>query len=153
MGRRVGKLPELYQEGSYKKTKSGKIINLGKPIRTPTSNAWAASRSTGKQSHPPSVPLRHFEEENDMDTGLDYFDLDSQLPSQEEVCPSYGKVASQILFMNKWAQQFYRLKMSTWTSGYQSVWPICRGLLLQKVLIPTPVFAARRLLVGYAIAA
>ena len=50
---------------------------------------------------------------HDMDTGLDYFDLDSQLPSQEEVCPSYGKVASQILFMNKWAQQFYRLKMST----------------------------------------
>ena len=113
MGQRAGKLPELYQEGSYKKTKSGKIVNLRKPIRILTGNASVASRSTGEQSHPPSVLLWHFGEENDMDTGLDYFDLDSQLPSQEEVCCLYGKVASQILFMNKWAQQFYRLKIST----------------------------------------
>ena len=113
MGQRAGKLPEQYQEGSYKKTKSGKIVNIGKPIRTSTRNASEASRSTGEWPHPPSVPLRHFGEENNMDTGLDYFNLDSQLPSQEEVQCSYGKVASQILFMNKWAQQFYRLRIST----------------------------------------
>ena len=99
MSRRAQKLPEEYQEGSYKRRKSGKNVNVGKPIKNSTRNASGTSGSgsrTSARSQPPPVPLRHFGEQNDMDTGLDYFNLDPQLPTLEEVRRSYGKVRLQI---------------------------------------------------------
>src|ERR1700735_1981 len=93
MSRRAQKLPEEYQEGSYKRRKSGKVVNVGKPIKSSTRNA---SGATSEHSQPPPVPLQHFGEQNDMDTGLDYLDLDSELPSLEEVRRSYGKVSFQM---------------------------------------------------------
>lgn len=98
MSRRAHKLPDEYQEGSYKRRKSGKVVNVGKPIKTSTCNASGASGSASGCSQPPPVPLQHFGEQNDMDTGLDYFDLDPQLPSLEEVRRSYGKVRFQMYF-------------------------------------------------------
>jgi len=92
MSRRAQKLPEEYQEGSYKRRKSGKNVNVRKPIKTSTRNAFGSGSRTSAYSQPPPVPLRHFGEQNDMDTGLDYFDLDPQLPTLEEVRRSYGKV-------------------------------------------------------------
>jgi len=99
MSRRVQKLPDEYQEGTYKTRKSGKISNVGIPIKNSTRNASGASGSgpqTSARAQPPPVPLRHFGEQNDMDTGLDYFNLDPQLPTQEEVRRLYGKVRFQI---------------------------------------------------------
>lgn len=94
MSRRAQKLPEEYQEGSYKRRKSGKIVNVGKPIKSSTQNA--SQSQTSGCSQPPPVTTQHFGEQNDMNAGLDYWDLDPQLPSQEEVRRSYGKVRYKI---------------------------------------------------------
>jgi hypothetical protein len=95
MSRRAHKLPELYQEGTYKKRKSGKFVNVGKPIKTSIRKGPLASGSTSDQSR--TVPLQHFGEQNDMDTGLDHVDFDSHLSSREEVRHSYGKVGFQFI--------------------------------------------------------
>ena len=84
------KLPDLYQEGTYKKQKAGKTFNVGKPIKTSPCNASVASGSTSEWAGP--VPLQHFGEQNDMDTSLDCFNLNPHLSTQEEVRHSYGKV-------------------------------------------------------------
>jgi hypothetical protein len=94
MSRRAQKLPELYQEGTYKRRKSGKFVNVGKPIKAPARNASMASASPNEPPCP--VPLQHFGEQNDMDTGLDTLYVDPHLPSREEVGHSYGKVRSQL---------------------------------------------------------
>ena len=106
MSWRAGKLPELYQEGLYQKRKLGKTVNVGKAIKTSSSIASAASGHTGWRSHPPPVPLQHFGEQDDMDTSLDYLDLDPELPTQEEICCSYGKVQFPNLFPSKWTELF-----------------------------------------------
>ena len=150
MSRRAQKLPDEYQEGSYKRRKSGKISNVGKPIKTSTRDASGPSGSrsqTSARSQPPPVPLQHFGEQNDMDTGLDYFGLDPQLPTLEEVRRSYGKVRFQIyLEMN--GLSYSRLKISTWKCGSQNALHICGGLSPAKEPKPTPAFGARWLLVG-----
>ena len=90
MSQQAYKLPDLYQEGTYKKQKLGKTVNVGKPIKTSPCNASVASGSTSEQAGP--VPLQHFGEQNDMDTGLDCLNLDPHLSTREEVCHSYGMV-------------------------------------------------------------
>ena len=66
------KLPKEYQEGSYKRRKSGKIINVGKPIK-PLAAIYLGHLDVPVNllTLPPSVPLQHFGEKNDMDTSLD----------------------------------------------------------------------------------
>ena len=150
MSRRAQKLRDEYQEGSYKRRKSGKVVNVGKPIKTSTRNASGVSGSgshTSEHSQHPPVPLQHFGEQNDMDTGLDYLDLDPELPSLEEVRRSYGKVRFQI-YLETSGLSYSRLKMSTWKCGSRNVPPISSGLLPVKESKPRLVFGARRRLVG-----
>ena len=106
MSRRAGTLPELYQEGSYKKRKLGKTVNVGKAIKTSSSIASVASGCAGQQAQPPPIPLQHFGEKNDMDTGLDYLDLDPELLTQEEVRRSYGKVQFPNFSISQWTELF-----------------------------------------------
>ena len=79
------KLHDEYQKGSHKRRKLEKIVNVGKPIKTSTCNASGVFGCASEHAQPPPVPLQHFGEQNDMDTGLDYLDLDPKLPSMEEV--------------------------------------------------------------------
>jgi hypothetical protein len=96
MSQRAQKLPDEYQEGAYKKRKSGRTVNVGKRIKTSAGNA--SSSRTGGSSQLPPVPTRHFGEQNNMDTSLDYFtNLDPQLPTEAEVRHSYGKVRTQLM--------------------------------------------------------
>jgi hypothetical protein len=97
MSRRAQKLPDEYQEGTYKRRKSGKVVNLGKSVKSSIRNA--SGSGSGSQANTPGpaqlppVSLQHFGEQNDMDPSLDYdMNLDPHLPTQEDVRSSYGKV-------------------------------------------------------------
>lgn len=140
MSRRAQKLPELYQEGTYKRRKSGKVVNVGKPIKGPAGNASAAAADSTQPLR--AVPLQHFGQQNDMDTGLDGLDLDPNLPSREEMRQSYGKVRSPNVFMNPLTVVFQRHKISTWKCGSRNARHISTELLWRREPIATHAVAA-----------
>ena len=119
MSQQAQKLHDEYQEGSYKRRKSGKIVNDRKPIKTSTCNASGVFGCASECAQPPPVPLQHFGKQNNIDTSLDYLDLDPELPSMKEVRCSYSKVRFQIyLLRNEWTiELFQRLKISIWKCG------------------------------------
>ena len=77
--------PDLYQEGSYIKWRS-RTVNIGKPYQPATLNTEADQPPLPE---PPPVLHRHHGDQDDMGSDRLY---DPQLPTEEEVCRSYGKV-------------------------------------------------------------
>lgn len=85
MSRKGQRAPELYQEGIYTKRR-GKTVNIGRSYQPATPNPAAYQPPAPE---PPPVPHRHHGDQEDL--GPDRF-FDPQLPTEEEVRRSYGKV-------------------------------------------------------------
>lgn len=91
MSKRAQKIQDEFQEGRYKKSR-GRTVNVGKPIKQTGTYASGSASGSGL-SQPPPVPTQGLGE---MDTGPDYSGLDPQLPTEEEVRATYGKVRGHI---------------------------------------------------------
>ena len=89
--------PQLYQEGSYSKC-CGRMVNTGKSYQPATHNT--AYQQPSPIPKPPPVLHRHHGNQHDLDPNHIY-DLNPQLPTEEEVHRSYGKVIVVIFkFLN-----------------------------------------------------
>jgi hypothetical protein len=86
MSRKGQRAPQLYQEGSYVKRR-GRTVNIGKSYQP----ANTAAYQPPPIPEPPPVPHRHYGDQEDLGPDRIY-DLDPQLPTEEEVRRSYGKV-------------------------------------------------------------
>jgi len=88
MFRKGQRIPTQYQEGSYTK-KRGRTVNVGKSYNSSTASVQS-HRSTVPEA--PPVPHRHYGDQNDFASDS-LFDMDTRLPTEEEVRRSYGKVS------------------------------------------------------------
>ena len=85
MSRKGQRAPHLYQEGSYVQRR-GRTVNVGTPYQPAALNTEA---DRPPPPEPPPVPHRHYGDHDDLGPDRLY---DPQLPTQEEVRRSYGKV-------------------------------------------------------------
>ena len=88
MSRKGQRIPIQYQEGSYAK-RHGRTVNVGKSYHPPTASVQSHHSTVPKV---PSVSHQHYGDQNDFASNS-LFDMDTQLPTEEEVCKSYKKVS------------------------------------------------------------
>ncbi|KAF8801189.1 hypothetical protein BYT27DRAFT_7216294 [Phlegmacium glaucopus] len=90
LSRKAQRIPDKFQEGSYQRS-GGRTVNTGKTYKpTPHSSHSTPSKQPLLVPEPPSVPLRHYSEENDLgETNYSMY-LDATLPTDEEVRAAYG---------------------------------------------------------------
>jgi hypothetical protein len=92
--RRAQKMPDKFQEGSYKTNRRGETRNIGKTYKPTPSR----SKQPVEVEKLPPVEVRHYGDQNDLGIDPDYsMDLDPSLPTEEEVRRSYGNVFNSTL--------------------------------------------------------
>jgi len=95
---RAQRIPDEFQEGTHTKCR-GRTVNTGKSYQPHPSHSLLYQQPV-PVPEPPSVPLRHHGEQNDIGLESDYLmHLDPTLPTEEEVRRSYGRVLNPTLLM------------------------------------------------------